>query len=73
MQACDALGLLVWVEFWITGDNNGGAGGGGSSEYPKDHQLFLLSAACVIRGARTHPSVALYVGGNEQVYEAFSY
>jgi len=21
-EACDALGILVWVEFWITGANN---------------------------------------------------
>ena len=64
-EACDAMGILVWVEFWITGDDNGG--GGGADALPLDHGLFLQSAESVIRLARAHPSVAIYVGGNEQM------
>ncbi len=63
-EACDALGVLLWVEFWITADNDGVEGGAAGN--PLDHQLFLDSAARVIRDSRTHPSVAVYVGGNEQ-------
>ena len=47
------------------GDNDGR--GGGSAQNPLDHALFLKSAECVIRAARGHPSVVVYVGGNEQV------
>jgi hypothetical protein len=31
----------VWVEFWITGDNDGRFPGAGSRDYPLDHPLFL--------------------------------
>ena len=47
------------------GDNDGR--GGGSAQNPLDHDLFLRSAESVIRTARAHPSVAVYVGGNEQM------
>jgi len=63
-EACDALGVLVWVEFWITADNDGAEGGAAGN--PLDHELFLHSAARVIRDSRAHPSVTVYVGGNEQ-------
>ena len=41
----------VWVEFWITGDNDGRFPGAGARDYPLDHPLFLqvpglLVAAC---------------------------
>ena len=65
LDACDAFGVLVWVEFWVTGDNNGR--GGGSADYPLDHKLFLRCAKDLVTVSRTHPSVAIYVGGNEQM------
>ena len=57
---CDGYGGVVGA-----GDNDGR--GGGSPQNPLDHALFLKSAECVIRAARAHPSVVVYVGGNEQV------
>eukprot|EP00961_Rhodomonas_salina_P037942 509623-Rhodomonas_salina.2 len=54
-EACDAYGVLVWVEFWITGDDNGR--GSGDSQYPLDHRLFLECAEDVIR-LYCHPPCA---------------
>lgn len=58
-QACDKYGVLVWQEFWITADCNAGSGN------PADHQLFLDSARDAVRMLRNHPSLCLWVGGNE--------
>ncbi|XP_038715293.1 mannosylglycoprotein endo-beta-mannosidase-like isoform X4 [Tripterygium wilfordii] len=58
---CDIYGLLVWQEFWITGDVDGGSNG------PLDHDLFMLCARDTVKLLRNHPSLALWVGGNEQV------
>lgn len=70
-DACDALGMLVWQEFWISGDCNGRGIGGASPpnverDYPSDHALFLASAAALVRRLRSRPSLALWCGGNEQ-------
>ncbi|MEU6709800.1 glycoside hydrolase family 2 protein [Streptomyces wuyuanensis] len=58
-QACDKYGVLVWQEFWITADCNTG------SDNPADPQLFLDSARDTVRMLRNHPSLCLWVGGNE--------
>lgn len=58
-QACDKYGILVWQEFWITGDCNSNSGN------PADPQLFLDSARDAVRMLRNHPSLCLWVGGNE--------
>ncbi|WP_373299295.1 glycoside hydrolase family 2 protein [Streptomyces phaeofaciens] len=58
-QACDKYGVLVWQEFWITADCNSGASN------PADPQLFLDSARDAVRMLRNHPSLCLWVGGNE--------
>ena len=34
---------------------------------PLDHDLFLFSARDTVKLLRNHPSLALWVGGNEQV------
>lgn len=55
---CDRRGILVWQDFmfdyWM---------------YPSSHQAFAESFAgeieSVVRRLRNHPSVALWVGGNE--------
>jgi len=61
---CDVYGLLVWQEFWITGDNFGR--GGGDSQYPLDHALFLRCAEDAVKMLRWHTSLAMWCGGNEQ-------
>ena len=60
----DREGILVWVELCITGDDNGR--GSGTSQLPLNHDLWLACAEQLIRIARAHPCVAIYVGGNEQ-------
>lgn len=64
---CDKYGLLVWQEFWITGDVDGRGIPVSNPDGPLDHDLFLLCARDTIKLLRNHPSLALWVGGNEQV------
>ncbi|CAI5468083.1 unnamed protein product [Closterium sp. Yama58-4] len=64
-DACDRLGILVWQEFWITGDCNGRGLPPSDPSWPLDHRLFLACAEDSIRLLRNHASLALWVGGNE--------
>ncbi|AAB70407.1 Contains similarity to Bos beta-mannosidase (gb/U46067) [Arabidopsis thaliana] len=64
---CDIYGLLVWQEFWITGDVDGRGVPVSNPNGPLDHELFLLCARDTVKLLRNHPSLALWVGGNEQV------
>ncbi len=71
-EACDRYGLLVFQDFWNSGDCNGRWQDPMKKEdqwtrrnYPDDHQLFLASAADQIKMIRNHPSLAFWCGGNE--------
>ncbi|XP_022745525.1 mannosylglycoprotein endo-beta-mannosidase-like [Durio zibethinus] len=64
---CDVYGLLVWQEFWITGDVDGRGIPVSNPSGPLDHDLFMLCARDTVKLLRNHPSLALWVGGNEQV------
>ncbi|CAL1393459.1 unnamed protein product [Linum trigynum] len=64
---CDIYGILVWQEFWITGDVDGRGVPVSNPNGPLDHDLFLLCARDTVKLLRNHPSLALWVGGNEQV------
>jgi hypothetical protein len=71
-NACDKYGILVFQDFWISGDCNGKWLDPMKKEdqwtrrkYPDDHKLFLESAADQVRMIRNHPSLAFYCGGNE--------
>ncbi|KAK3200263.1 hypothetical protein Dsin_023678 [Dipteronia sinensis] len=64
---CDIYGLLVWQEFWITGDVDGRGVPVSNPDGPLDHDLFMLSARDTVKLLRNHSSLALWVGGNEQV------
>jgi hypothetical protein len=71
-NACDKFGLLVWQDFWITGDCNGAwldrikkDDQEARRKYPDDHALFLESAEDTIKMLRNHPSLYLWSGGNE--------
>ncbi|KAH1083633.1 hypothetical protein J1N35_023394 [Gossypium stocksii] len=64
---CDVYGLLVWQEFWITGDVDGRGIPVSNPDGPLDHDLFMLCARDTVKLLRNHPSLALWVGGNEQV------
>lgn len=71
-DACDKYGLLVFQDFWISGDCNGKWLDPKKKEsqwvrrhYPDNHSLFLKSVADQVRMLRNHPSLAFYCGGNE--------
>nr|XP_027188383.1 mannosylglycoprotein endo-beta-mannosidase-like isoform X2 [Cicer arietinum] len=63
---CDYYGLLVWQEFWITGDVDGRGDPISNPNGPLDHDLFLFCARDTVKLLRNHSSLALWVGGNEQ-------
>ncbi|KAJ3676287.1 hypothetical protein LUZ60_003699 [Juncus effusus] len=64
---CDIYGLLVWQEFWITGDVDGRGDPVSNLDGPLDHNLFLFCATDTVKLLRNRASLALWVGGNEQV------
>lgn len=54
-QLCDEMGLLVWQEFWMTGD----------TKHPHDKNLYLSNMESTVKRIRNHPSLAYYVSSNE--------
>lgn len=71
-QACDKYGMLVFQDFWFSGDCNGKwldplkkDDQWTRRQYPDDHQLVLTAAADQIKMIRNHPSLAFWCGGNE--------
>lgn len=70
--ACDRYGLLVFQDFWNSGDCNGRWEDPMKKEdqwtrrkYPDDHAVFIASAADQVKMLRNHPSLAFWCGGNE--------
>ena len=61
---CDELGLLVWHDFWITGDCQG-TWGKGSRDWPLEARVFLDNARQTVLRLRSHPSLFLWTAGNE--------
>ena len=61
---CDELGLLVWHDFWITGDCQA-TWDKGSKDYPFDEEAFLKNAVDVVKRLRNHPSLLVWTAGNE--------
>lgn len=71
-EACDKYGLLVFQDFWVSGDCNGRWYDTFKKEdtlvrrmYPDDHQLFINAVADQVKMIRNHPSLAYWCGGNE--------
>ncbi len=71
-NACDKYGLLVFQDFWFSGDCNGRWLDPKKKDdqwtrrrYPDDHALVLASMRDQIRMLRNHPSLAFWCGGNE--------
>ena len=62
-HVADELGMLVWQELWMTGDNNGRWAG--SYNDPLNHNIYLACAKDTILMLRNHASLLLWVGGNE--------
>ncbi|TWR28079.1 glycosyl hydrolase [Mucilaginibacter achroorhodeus] len=70
--ACDKYGMLVFQDFWMSGDCNGRWIDPAKTDdqwtrrkYPDDHSLFLRSAEDQIKMVRNHASLAIWCGGNE--------
>ncbi len=53
---CDEIGIMVSMEFWLTGD----------TELPLDHDLYRENVADTIKTIRNHPSLAYYISANER-------
>ena len=56
-QLCDEYGLLVWQEFWLTGD----------TRRPEDEGLYLSCLRQQVLRLRNHASINHWVAANESV------
>ncbi len=71
-DACNKYGMLVLQDFWMSGDCNGRWVDPKKKDdqwtrrqYPDDHNLFVESAADMVKMIRNNPSLAMWCGGNE--------
>lgn len=62
-EATDRYGLLVWSDFWITGDTQGEFKG--SPDWPLEGDVFVKNVRNTILRIRNHPSLLVWTGGNE--------
>lgn len=62
-EVTDRLGLLVWEDFWITGDTHGEFKG--SKAYPYQGNVYVNNVISTIYRLRNHPSLLVWTGGNE--------
>lgn len=62
-DAADRYGLLVWSDFWVTGDTQGEFKG--SPDWPLDGEIFKKNVLSTIFRIRNHPSLLVWTGGNE--------
>lgn len=61
--SADKYGLLVWQDFWVTGDTHGEFKG--SKDYPPDGSIFIKNIVSTILRIRNHASLLVWTGGNE--------
>ena len=54
-ELCDKYGILVWQEFWLTGD----------TRHPQDESVYLANMESTLKRIRNHPSISFYVSSNE--------
>lgn len=62
-NAADRYGLMVWSDFWITGDTQGEFKG--SPDWPLEGNVFIKNVISTIYRVRNHPSLLVWTGGNE--------
>lgn len=55
-EMCDELGIIVWTEFWITGN----------TDKPEDAELYRANVADTIKRLRNHASQGYWVSANEK-------
>ncbi len=63
-DVADELGLLVWHDFWITGDCQG-TWNKGTREWPLEGDVFIANAISAAKRLRNHPSLLAWSAGNE--------
>jgi mannosylglycoprotein endo-beta-mannosidase len=62
-DCADQYGILVFQEFWMTGDNNGRWAGNYS--WPFNYEAYLVNVEDTIKRLRRHASLLFYGGCNE--------
>lgn len=62
-EAADRYGLMIWSDFWITGDTQGEFKG--SPDWPLEGEVFKRNVTSTILRIRNHPSLLVWTGGNE--------
>jgi beta-galactosidase/beta-glucuronidase len=62
-DAADRYGLMVWSDFWVTGDTQGEFKG--SPDWPLESNVFIRNVKSTIYRIRNHPSLLVWTGGNE--------
>lgn len=62
-EAADKYGLMVWSDFWVTGDTQGEFKG--SNAWPLEGNVFINNIKSTIYRIRNHPSLLVWTGGNE--------
>jgi hypothetical protein len=62
-EAADRYGLMIWSDFWITGDTQGEFKG--SPDWPLEGDVFVRNVTSTILRIRNHPSLLVWTGGNE--------
>ena len=62
-DAADRYGLMVWSDFWVTGDTQGEFKG--SPDWPLEGNVFVKNVISTIYRVRNHPSLLVWTGGNE--------
>ncbi len=62
-EAADRYGMLVWQDFWVTGDTQGEFKG--SPDWPLQGTIFINNVVSTIYRIRNHASLLVWTGGNE--------
>ncbi|HET9825034.1 MAG TPA: glycoside hydrolase family 2 TIM barrel-domain containing protein, partial [Chitinophagaceae bacterium] len=62
-ELADRYGLMVWQDFWVTGDTHGEFNG--SKDYPPRGDIYVRNIISTILRIRNHASLLLWTGGNE--------
>jgi exo-1,4-beta-D-glucosaminidase len=63
-EIADELGLLVWHDFWITGDCQG-TWQKGTRDWPLEGDVFISNAVNTAKRLRNHPGLLTWTAGNE--------
>ncbi len=62
-EVADRYGMMVWQDFWVTGDTHGEFKG--SADNPPQGEIFVRNMISTILRIRNHASLLVWTGGNE--------